>query len=86
MTLHKNFALIFEHWNLLSANVTRRLTWMKFLQITAERYLVLLALSQSYLTLIYSFGNNRATLEFGAEFPQQQIQLKKLFPGFLKTK
>lgn len=59
---------------------------MKFLQITAERYLVLLALSQSYLTLIYSFGNNRATLEFGAEFPQQQIQLKKLFPGFLKTK
>lgn len=86
MTLHKNFVLIFEHWNLLSANVTRRLTWMKFLQITAERYLVLLALSQSYLTLIYSFGNNRATLEFGAEFPQQQIQLKKLFPGFLKTK
>lgn len=86
MTLHKNFALIFEHWNLLSVKVTRRLTWMKLLHITAERYLVFLALRQSYLTLIYSFGNNRATLELGAEFPQQQIQLKKLFPCFLRTK
>lgn len=86
MTLHKNFALIFEHWNLLSVKVTRRLTWVKLLQITAERYLVLLALRQSYLTLIYSFGNNLATLELGVEFPQQQIQLKKLFPGFLRTK
>lgn len=71
MTLHKNFALIFEYWNLLSVKVTRRFTWMKLLQITAERYLVLVALCQSYLTLIYSFGNNRATLELGAEFPQQ---------------
>lgn len=71
MTLHKNFALIFEHWNLLSVKVTRRFTWMKLLQITAERYLVFVALRQSYLTLIYSFGNNRATLELGAEFPQQ---------------
>lgn len=70
MTSHKNFALIFEHWNLLSVKVTRRFTWMKLLQITAERYLVLVALCQSYLTLIYSFGNNRATLELGAEFPQ----------------